>query len=304
MYASCIYTLSCPSERGCSSCKRRGPEISGDDSSRLRGYAGRFLCRFQHTDAVCMHMHGISNGDRPSYKSTESATSQVVPATPPPAKEMLVDSPAPTITSRPPPTPQAAVALPASVNECLLSKSEEEEDFPEDCNTSFCQSGMHCVGHAASILQKSSLFVLSGGGHSCSCNGQQEAQAEKTVVDKKGHYSKPRGCCVCSVRLLLRSKYFGPCIAVHFYMQRYVSFKYACKNFDTMPEELLKNAAKQRIRRMCTPKCKRTDLQVPAWVVEKWNAGTQSKDLMADLLQEVNWDKAGVIADVQCPNWD
>ena len=52
---------------------------------------------------------------------------------------------------------------------------------------------------------------------------------------------------------------------------------------------------------MCAPKTKRSDLEVPAWVKDKWNSGTSAKELMADLLQEVNWDKAGFPVDVQCP---
>ena len=57
-------------------------------------------------------------------------------------------------------------------------------------------------------------------------------------------------------------------------------------------KELLKNAAKQRIRRMVAPKKKRNDLAVPAWVAERWNAGTVEKDEMAAILQDVNWCKA------------
>ncbi|CAE7241486.1 unnamed protein product, partial [Symbiodinium sp. KB8] len=56
-------------------------------------------------------------------------------------------------------------------------------------------------------------------------------------------------------------------------------------------EEMLKNAAKQRIRRMVKPKTKRSDLEVPKWVAEQWNKGTSQKEAMAALLQEVNWDK-------------
>lgn len=67
---------------------------------------------------------------------------------------------------------------------------------------------------------------------------------------------------------------------------------------DSVPvlEELLKNAAKQRVRRMVAPKTKRTDLAVPSWVADRWHSGTTAKEEMAHLLQEVNWDKAGVPA--------
>lgn len=58
-------------------------------------------------------------------------------------------------------------------------------------------------------------------------------------------------------------------------------------------QELLMNAAKARIRRMVTPKSKRTDLSVPAWVATEWNKGTKEKEQMATTLQEVNFDKAG-----------
>ena len=56
-------------------------------------------------------------------------------------------------------------------------------------------------------------------------------------------------------------------------------------------EDLLRNAAKARIRRMVTAKAKRTDLAVPAWVREEWNKGTQEREVMASTLQQVNWDK-------------
>ena len=58
-------------------------------------------------------------------------------------------------------------------------------------------------------------------------------------------------------------------------------------------QELLRNAAKARIRRMVAPKSKRTDLSVPAWVGTEWNKGTKEKEQMATTLQEVNFDKAG-----------
>ena len=58
------------------------------------------------------------------------------------------------------------------------------------------------------------------------------------------------------------------------------------------PKELLRNAAKARIRRMIRVKKTRTDLAVPPFVKEEWDKGTASKDQLAELLQEVNWDKA------------
>ncbi|CAL1129118.1 unnamed protein product, partial [Cladocopium goreaui] len=63
--------------------------------------------------------------------------------------------------------------------------------------------------------------------------------------------------------------------------------------------ELLRNAAKARIRRMVTPKSKRTDLAVPQWVAAEWNKGTREKEQMAATLQEVNWDKAKFVDEMQ-----
>ena len=67
-----------------------------------------------------------------------------------------------------------------------------------------------------------------------------------------------------------------------------------CAPVPEPPKEMLKNAAKQRIRRMVKPKTKRSDLEVPKWVAEQWNKGTSQKEAMAALLQEVNWDKVGL----------
>ncbi|CAL1168956.1 unnamed protein product, partial [Cladocopium goreaui] len=64
-------------------------------------------------------------------------------------------------------------------------------------------------------------------------------------------------------------------------------------------KELLRNAAKARIRRMVTPKSKRTDLAVPQWVAAEWNKGTREKEQMAATLQEVNWDKAKSVDEMQ-----
>ena len=56
-------------------------------------------------------------------------------------------------------------------------------------------------------------------------------------------------------------------------------------------EELLKNAAKMRIRRMIATKKKRTDLSVPPMVREQWDKGTCEKNELAQLLMDCNWDK-------------
>ena len=66
-----------------------------------------------------------------------------------------------------------------------------------------------------------------------------------------------------------------------------------------MAKELLRNAAKARIARMVAPKRKRTDLEVPTFVKDQWNKGTQAKEELAAALQEANWDKAGTTTD-QC----
>ena len=56
-------------------------------------------------------------------------------------------------------------------------------------------------------------------------------------------------------------------------------------------KELLRNAAKARIRRMIAVKKHCTDLAVPPLVREQWEKGTREKDEMAQLLQDTNWDK-------------
>ena len=56
-------------------------------------------------------------------------------------------------------------------------------------------------------------------------------------------------------------------------------------------KELLKNAAKARIRRMIATKKRRTDLSVPPLVREQWEKGTNEKNDMAQLLMDSNWDK-------------
>lgn len=59
----------------------------------------------------------------------------------------------------------------------------------------------------------------------------------------------------------------------------------------TCSEELLRNAAKQRIRRMIKDKKKRTDLAVPSMVREQWDKGTEEKNMLAQLLMDSNWCK-------------
>ena len=45
-------------------------------------------------------------------------------------------------------------------------------------------------------------------------------------------------------------------------------------------------------------KKKRTDLQVPAWVAKEWEKGTKEREQMAQILQDVNWNKVGL-----CHSW-
>ena len=52
----------------------------------------------------------------------------------------------------------------------------------------------------------------------------------------------------------------------------------------------LRRAAKARIDRMCTPKMRRKDLEAPDYVKTEWK-NNGNKNLMADILQRVNWDK-------------
>ncbi|CAL1155096.1 unnamed protein product [Cladocopium goreaui] len=58
-------------------------------------------------------------------------------------------------------------------------------------------------------------------------------------------------------------------------------------------------AAKARIRRMVQAKKKRTDLATPDWLKQEWEKGTEQKDLMADTLLSLNWDKAGFINEME-----
>lgn len=55
-------------------------------------------------------------------------------------------------------------------------------------------------------------------------------------------------------------------------------------------EERLREAAKQRLRRLCAAKRKRKDLEVPEWVRDEFAA--RNKNDLADLLMDCNWDKA------------
>ena len=52
----------------------------------------------------------------------------------------------------------------------------------------------------------------------------------------------------------------------------------------------LRRAAKARINRMCQPHARRKDLEAPSYVVSEWQHNG-NKNLMADILQRVNWDK-------------
>ena len=49
-------------------------------------------------------------------------------------------------------------------------------------------------------------------------------------------------------------------------------------------------AAKARIDRMCKPKARRHDLEVPDWVRKEWLEGDKTK--IAEVLQQQNFDKA------------
>lgn len=42
---------------------------------------------------------------------------------------------------------------------------------------------------------------------------------------------------------------------------------------------------------MVASKKKRTDLEVPMWVIQEWSKGTKARDNMAEVLQRTNWDK-------------
>ena len=63
-----------------------------------------------------------------------------------------------------------------------------------------------------------------------------------------------------------------------------------------LSQELLRDAAKARLRRMVAPKKKRGDLEVPGFVVEEWNKGSLNRDDMADLLLQHNMNKDAAAA--------
>ena len=56
-----------------------------------------------------------------------------------------------------------------------------------------------------------------------------------------------------------------------------------------MQEKLLR-AAKARIDRMCCPKSKRKDLEVPSWLVDEWKK-SGNRTAMAQVLQAENFEK-------------
>ena len=58
----------------------------------------------------------------------------------------------------------------------------------------------------------------------------------------------------------------------------------------SLPQERLLDAAKAKVRRMCTPKRRRVDLAVPEWVVKEFN--TRPKAETARMLMNCNFDKA------------
>ncbi|CAK9077707.1 unnamed protein product [Durusdinium trenchii] len=63
--------------------------------------------------------------------------------------------------------------------------------------------------------------------------------------------------------------------------------------------EKLQLAAKARIRRMVASKKKRTDLEVPMWVIQEWSKGTKARDNMAEVLQRTNWDKDKFLVELE-----
>lgn len=52
---------------------------------------------------------------------------------------------------------------------------------------------------------------------------------------------------------------------------------------------LLRRAAKARIDRMCKHHGKRTNLNVPQWLIDEWRSG--KKDDIADVLRQCNFQK-------------
>ena len=55
-------------------------------------------------------------------------------------------------------------------------------------------------------------------------------------------------------------------------------------------QELLREAAKAQLRRLCTPKKKRVSLNAPDWVIAEWKSRPQGET--AQLLVDCNFNKA------------
>ena len=64
---------------------------------------------------------------------------------------------------------------------------------------------------------------------------------------------------------------------------------YCHASYPLLAQELLRDAAKAQIRRMCAVKKKRVSLNVPSWVIEEWKS--RPKNETAQLLMNVNFDK-------------
>ena len=69
-----------------------------------------------------------------------------------------------------------------------------------------------------------------------------------------------------------------------------IGIKHASASSGGNGQELLRNAAKAQVRRMCTMKKKRTDLNVPQWVIDEYHK--RPKNETAALLMSCNFDKA------------
>ncbi|CAK9067518.1 Uncharacterized protein SCF082_LOCUS34161 [Durusdinium trenchii] len=50
---------------------------------------------------------------------------------------------------------------------------------------------------------------------------------------------------------------------------------------------------------MVASKKKRTDLEVPMWVIQEWSKGTKARDNMAEVLQRTNWDKDKFLVELE-----
>lgn len=66
-------------------------------------------------------------------------------------------------------------------------------------------------------------------------------------------------------------------------------------------QAMLKQAAKQRLRRYMTEKKKRKELEAPEWVRREWK--TRSKDEMAQLLMDCNWSKVPLRGFLTVVHW-